>query len=187
MKAIIAFIIIGAVAVAGSNAATNPTPELLPPDKAKVMVNTGSVGPKTVSGAATTVEKALAAGKTVGANVESSPEPKSVCWWTGGLWHEWGTWPYQQRVTEERYWCATGYGGAQTYRVSHVRGGTTLCDWSNAYGYRIDGGNGYTWTTVRSGAHFDCPTSIPYITIHTDRWQDWACNTWGNCAGVRHS
>src|SRR5262245_59169570 len=51
----------------------------------------------------------------------------NVCWFQDKLWTEWGTWPFQQRVTEWRYWCANYVGGPQTGRSSSVHLGTTLC------------------------------------------------------------
>jgi hypothetical protein len=100
------------------------------------------------------------------------------CWSFTDAWTQWGIWPYQQRVTEYRYWCGY-YGGAQTYRSSSVHPGSTLCSHDSGWQSRISGGDGYTYTVVRTGASFSCPTDIPWITIHTDRWQDWRANTQG--------
>jgi hypothetical protein len=117
----------------------------------------------------------------------ASPDtPAEVCWTAvGALWHEWGTYPYQQRVYEDRTWCADRVGGHQTYRSSHVHLHSTLCSNDHPYAQRVSGGNGYTWTTVRSGGHFACQSPIPYVTFNWDDWQEWACNVWGNCSLVR--
>jgi hypothetical protein len=128
-----------------------------------------------------------AAAESPGADVEGF-SPQSPCWYnTDDLWAWWGIPPYRQWVREHRYWCATRYGGAQTYRASTTHPSSLLCNHSGRFEERVGGGNGYTWTTVRTGAHFACPTPIPYITYHYDRWQEYACNTWGNCGYVRQS
>lgn len=113
-----------------------------------------------------------------------SMTPTNVCWNQGWMWVTWGTWPYVQKITEQRYWCANQIGGAQTYRTSHIVLGDTfsLCSNHDAYGFLTSGGNGYTWATVRGGGHFDCPTAVPYIVYHYHRWMEYACNTWGNCS-----
>jgi hypothetical protein len=136
------------------------------------------------------VQEALDASRQPGFVSEGQPQtPLDVCWNNSGMWFSWGTWPYNQRVNESRYWCANRIGGQQTYRTSHVTlGGTfSLCDSHDAYGFRTTGGNGYTWTTFRSGGHFDCPSPIPWLTYHYHRWMEWACNTWGNCSLYDHS
>jgi hypothetical protein len=70
------------------------------------------------------------------------------------------------------------------YRYSRVQLGGFWCDHRGAYGYLVSGGNGYTWSTVRSGGHFECPSG-GWWTYNYDRWMEYACNTWGNCAFVR--
>jgi len=34
-------------------------------------------------------------------NVVSAARP--ICW-ANYMWHQWGTWPYEQRVTDTTYW-----------------------------------------------------------------------------------
>ena len=92
-----------------------------------------------------------------------------------------GTWPVQQKVLEARYWCAHSLGGTQYYRESHVRGETTLCSWDKPYHFKVAGGNGWRFTNVQSGISTSCPTPYPWITLHHDLWQQWSCNTYGNC------
>ena len=135
------------------------------------------------------VTEVLAAAQKPGADVEGSIDNPNVCWYQGGdqLWTWWGTPPYRQWVRESRYWCANGYGHPQTYRVSGNHSESLLCDVSQRYAERVSGGNGYTWTTVQAGARFSCPTPIPWVTFNYNRWQEYACNTWGNCAFVRQS
>lgn len=106
--------------------------------------------------------------------------------WQHSPWMQWGTWPYQQRVTDHTYWCAV-YGRYITYRTQYVRLGTTLCDHSGAYGFRISGGVNHSWVETQAGGHFSCPTTIPWFTIHTDRWFRVARNAWGNWAYTSNS
>ena len=111
----------------------------------------------------------------------SCPGCSEVCWTAreGQLYSQWGIWPWSQRVTENRDWCAYWLGGPQYYRTSHVYLTSPRCGLSGAYGTRVDGGNGYTWTTVRSGGHFYCDG------WNFDDWMEFACNTWGHCSFVR--
>lgn len=115
-----------------------------------------------------------------------------VCFHTGSpspLYSTWGYYPYHQRVRETRDWC--GYlGSYQTWRVSSA-GLSSLGEWcnpSNAYTQKTAGGNGYYYTTVLSGGHFDCPTNTPpsFIVYHLDDWQKWRCNMDGYCAFVEN-
>jgi hypothetical protein len=172
--------VLGALALVlvANGGAADPAP--LAPDQAEAAANTGPTHPMSVDGMPVSPEQVAAA-------TGETPAPKSPCWYTESLWTQWGTWPYQQRVTEYRYWCANGLGGPQTTRTSSVHLGGSLCSHHDPWQWRVSGGNGYTWTVVRTGGTFDCPTAIPWITLHYDRWQDWSCNTWGNCAWVRAS
>jgi hypothetical protein len=103
------------------------------------------------------------------------------CWQTvdGSMHSQWGIWPWSQRVTENRFWCAEWVGGPQYWRTSHVYLTSPRCNSSGAYGRLVDGGNGYSWATVRSGGFFWCDG------WNFNDWVEFACNTWGNCAYVR--
>lgn len=108
----------------------------------------------------------------------------SVCWqapWN--LSQSWGSLTYERHVNEYRYWCTNYLGGPQTYRVSYVQTSSIWCSSSNQYAIKFSGGNGYTWTTVETGANFSCPTPW-YWSLNSLDWQRWSCNTWGNCARV---
>ncbi len=98
-------------------------------------------------------------------------------------WHEWGTWPYQQRITDTTYWCAV-YGDHITYTSSTATGTGTLCgtDWTSSQ--LISGGIGYSWFVVRSRAGFSCPTVIPWVTLHPSHYMDVSRNAWGSTAEV---
>jgi len=120
-----------------------------------------------------------------GAVVQGAPSAASttsvpnVCWQTT-FWRYWGAYPYQQRLWEARSWCAH-YGFAIYYRVSHFgTGGVfSLCSGHDAQGWRTGGGIGYSWVEVRTTGNFDCPTNIPWITIHTGHWMQWRSNSNG--------
>ncbi|HYX89362.1 MAG TPA: hypothetical protein VE753_08335 [Gaiellaceae bacterium] len=183
-----------ALGVLAMDAAADP-PGPLPPEQARAQGDGAVRHGENVIAREVPLSEAAAAAARPGAVTEgavpSARSPVAVaadpCWSITGLWTEWGTWPYQQRVTEDRYWCAYSWGGTQYYRSSTVRLGSTLCSHNSGWQERISGGNGYTWTVVRTGGSFSCATTIPWITLHYDRWQDWSCNTWGNCAWVRSS
>jgi hypothetical protein len=93
--------------------------------------------------------------------------------WANEAWHRWGTWPYEQKITDTTYWCAI-YNDHITYRTSTTTASGTLCAVSWRAGQLIAGGVGrrYTYFTNRSSAGFACPTVIPWITIHTSHHQD---------------
>jgi len=96
-------------------------------------------------------------------------------------WWEWGTWPYQQRITDTTYWCAV-YGDHITYRSSSVNGSGSLCNTNWTTSQLISGGIGYSWFVMRSSAGFNCPTVIPWVTLHPNHYLDVSRNAWGNSA-----
>ena len=96
-------------------------------------------------------------------------------------WWQWGTWPYEQRITDTTYWCAV-WGDHITYRSSSVNGNGTLCSTNWTSSALISGGIGYSWFVMRSSAGFSCPTVIPWITLHPSHYLDVSRNAWGNSA-----
>lgn len=98
-------------------------------------------------------------------------------------WRQWGTWPYEQRITDTTYWCAV-YGGQITYRSSTASGSGTLCGSSWATSQLISGGIGYSWFVIRSSVGFACPTVVPWITLHPSHYEDISRNSWGSTAEV---
>jgi hypothetical protein len=94
----------------------------------------------------------------------------NMCW-SNAYWSRWGTWPYEQRITDTTYWCAV-YGSKVTYRTSSVTGGGTLCALSWRASQLIAGGVGYPSLTLRSSAGFSCPTVIPWIVLHPTHYLD---------------
>lgn len=127
-------------------------------------------------GADTEIESDLSADAAVGitglggGNVISATRP--ICWAVAG-WHQWGTWPYQQKITDTTYWCAV-YGSHITYRSASTTTSGTLCETNWRQTQLIGGGvgQGFTYFTLRSSAGFSCPTVIPWITIHTSHHED---------------
>lgn len=173
----------------GPAVAADPAP--LPPDQAQALATapadtSGSttrvvdgqtaLNASAVPGAATSIESGVSAQAAVGllplieGNIISASRP--VCW-ANAAWHQWGTWPYQQRITDTTYWCAV-YASHITYRTSTTTASGTLCGVSwRAKGLIAGGvGPGFTYFTNRSSAGFSCPTVIPWITIHTTHHED---------------
>jgi len=107
------------------------------------------------------------------------------CWrWVPSA--QWGTWPYQQKVYNDVSWCAV-YGDHITSWSSHVSLGAFLCNPSSPYGYRQVGGVGYGIVRLRAGGYFGCPTAVPWITYHYNRWFDTSFYTRGSAAVVATS
>jgi hypothetical protein len=173
-----------------SRAAGTPTP--LPPDQATALATAPAAVPfgsstqavvgsavldaATQPGAQTSIEPGISPQAAVGlaplieGNVLSATRP--VCW-ANTAWHQWGTWPYQQRITDTTYWCAV-YNNHITYRTSSTTASGTLCGVNWRSGVLIGGGvgRGFTYFTNRASAGFACPTVIPWITIHTTHHED---------------
>jgi len=167
-------------------------PPPLPPDQATALANadaavtSGSstqsvdgsavLDASTLPGAQISIESDISPQAAVGlaplseGNVLSATRP--ICW-ANYMWHQWGTWPYQQRITDTTYWCAV-YNNHITYRTSTTTASGTLCgvDWRS--GGLIDGGigRGFTYFTNRASAGFSCQTVIPWITIHKTHHED---------------
>jgi hypothetical protein len=98
-------------------------------------------------------------------------------------WSEWGTWPYQQRITDTTYWCAV-YGDHITYTSSTTNGSGTICGTGWTSNQIISGGVNYSWFVNRASAGFNCPTAIPYISLHPSHYEDTSRNAWGSTALV---
>ena len=93
--------------------------------------------------------------------------------WRNSAWSAWGTWPYQQRITDTTYWCAL-LGNHITFRSSMASAGGTLCgvQWRGIGLIGGGVGRGYTSFTNRASAGFSCQTIVPWITIHTTHHED---------------
>jgi hypothetical protein len=167
-------------------------PAPLSPDQATVLATAAAAAPSgsstqsvdgsavldasTLPGAQTSIESGLSPQTAVGLAPLSDPNGLStarpICW-ANYMWHQWGTWPYQQRITDTTYWCAV-YNNHITYRVSTTTASGTLCGVEWRAGQLIDGGigRGFTYFTNRASAGFSCQTVVPWITIHTSHHQD---------------
>jgi len=181
-----------ALGSASSAQAVTEVPPPLPPDQATTLASTDAAvtsGTSTqpadgsavldasaVPGAETSIESDMSPQAAVGlgapddGSVLSATRP--VCW-ANYRWHQWGTWPYQQRITDTTYWCAV-YSNHITYRTSSTTASGTLCgvEWRTAQ--LIDGGigRGFTFFTNRASAGFSCETVVPWITIHKTHHED---------------
>ena len=168
------------------------TPPPLPPDEATALATApadvpdgSSTSPadgatvlsaSTQPGAQTAIETGLSPRAAVGldplveGNVISATRP--VCW-ANAAWHQWGIWPYQQRITDTTYWCAV-FNNHITYRTSTTTASGTLCGVGWRAGALISGGvgRGFTYFTNRASAGFACQTAIPFITLHTSHHED---------------
>jgi hypothetical protein len=171
--------------------ATGGTATPVPPDRATTLAeapmgarrsSTSVLDGRTVlnaasqPGAETSIESGVSAQAAVGVaplyegNAISATRP--VCWQNSAR-STWGTWPYDQRITDATYWCAI-YGSHITYRTSSTSVGGTLCGVGWRSNQLIVGGVGHTFTsfTTRASAGSSCPTTIPWITIHTTHHDD---------------
>jgi len=172
--------------------AVTEVPPPLPPDEATTLAAAAAVVPDGSSTqpadgstaldaaalpeAQTSIESGISAQAAVGlaplieGNVISKSRP--ICW-ANYRWHQWGTWPYQQRITDTTYWCAV-YNNHVTYRTSTTTASGTLCGVDWRAGQLIDGGvgRGFTYFTNRASAAFSCQTDIPWISIHRTHHED---------------
>jgi hypothetical protein len=189
--ALLALLLAATTAILGSaSLATAADPSPLPPDQAQALATAPDTSGSTTSvvdgqtalnasalpGAQTAVETGVSAQAAVGlaplteGNIISASRP--VCW-ANAAWHQWGTWPYQQRIINTAYWCAV-YGSHITYRSASTTTSGTLCETNWRQTQLISGGvgRGFTYFTLRSSAGFSCQTIVPWITIHTDHHED---------------
>lgn len=190
---------IAALLAAAPAVAATEVPPPLSPDGAQTLATTGSetsgsttmavngvtaLNASTLPDADTSIEAGVSAQAAVGLtttlsenNLMSASRP--VCW-ANAMWHQWGTWPYQQRITDTTYWCAV-YGSHITYRSSTTTASGLLCGVNWRARQLIAGGvgPGFTYFTMRSSAGFSCQTVIPWITIHTTHHEDVKRNVWG--------
>jgi hypothetical protein len=131
----------------------------------------------TLPGADTSTDPGLTPAEAVGLPGDSSVSADAsllsttrMCWADKG-WYEWGTWPYDQRLTQTTYWCAV-YGDHITYRTTTVTTGGTLCSTMWRASALIGGGIGFPGMTIRASAGYSCPTVIPWLTLHPSRHLD---------------
>ena len=175
--AVAAFVVIGAAAFAPAAAASadppvNPADPPGPPVILPVQAQVHRVS----------VDEALAAARRPGAVTEMGPvtvvDP-DPCWSvTVGV--RWGlSWPFFQYVYAHDYWCAPALGAGLSYRSTYVTLDGVYCSSHDPYSYRVAGGLGYTTVEYVAGGYFDCPSDIPWITWHYNRWHQDELSTWG--------
>ena len=191
-----------ALALATAEPGGSSTPQPLAPDAAAALI---SAAPTVSSGSAVravSATEALSAASTPGASVWSAPglslrqavgavaaQPVSAAsavtaataftgCWANAAWRQWGTWPYEQKITDTTYWCAV-IGGRITYRTSTPTASGTLCGVGWRDNALVGGGAGFTWFTIRTSAGFSCPTVIPWVILHPSHWMDVTRNSRG--------
>ena len=181
-----------ALGSATSARAVTESPPPLPPDQATALVGAAAAVPSgsstqsvdgnavlsaaTLPGAETSMESDVSPQAAVGLAplVEGNilPTTRQVCW-ANYMWHQWGTWPYQQRITDTTYWCAV-YDSHITYRTSMTTASGTLCGVEWRAGGLVGGGigRGFPYFVNRASAGFACQTVVPWITIHKTHYED---------------
>jgi hypothetical protein len=175
---------------AGGGGGGAPTP--LPPDQATALATAVPADPSgsstsavdgstalsaaSLPGADTTIESGITPEAAVGlaplieGNVLSAMKP--VCW-ASMAWRKWGTWPYEQKITDTTYWCAV-FGNHITFRTATTTASGTLCGVNWRAMALIGGGVGraFTYFINRASAGFSCQTVVPWVTIHTSHHED---------------
>ena len=165
----------------------------LDPEQAQALASAPgySVGTSVVP---TTKQEALAAASLPGAQTtlaagfatpQQAVTASTGCAAYDSGWH-WGTWPYDQQVTDHTYYCAVT-GDRITYRSTTVTAGGTLCDSESRDNWIVSGGIGYFWMVVHAQSRFSCPTAVPWVNLHPSDWVETSYNAWGNAAQVGHS
>jgi hypothetical protein len=200
------------VSVAFVPAASAGGPQPLSPTQAEALVNAPSpmagssvtrrVSPQealaaaSIPGASVAVASGMSPAEAVGlaptpspavstaavAKAVSAAEAGAGCASTQSGYH-WGTWPYDQQITDITYWCAI-YGVTITYRSTSVTATGTMCGTAWTSSALVSGGVGYTWFVMRASAQWNCPTVVPWVTLHPSHYLDTAHNDWGNSAQV---
>ena len=197
MLLVAAVVILGS-AVPARGAIGLPGPRPSAPDDAQFLATATAVDPSgssttavdgqtalnasTLPGAETSVEAGISQQAAVGladlndsgdgSRIASVPATRASCW-ANQAWHQWGTWPYQQRITDTTYWCAI-LGNHITYRTSTTTASGLLCGIGWRASALIGGGigPGFTYFTNRASANFACQTAVPWIVIHTTHHLD---------------
>lgn len=157
--------LLAAVAATAAGTARADGGAATPSDPSTAAALAGAIAP-VASGSSTT----LVPSSTAVESPDATALAPIWCWATA-FWHQWGTWPYEQRVTDTTYWCAM-LGKSITSRSPTVTGTGSLCATNWTAIALISGGVGYPWFTQQSSAGFACPTVIPWITLHENRWVD---------------
>lgn len=93
----------------------------------------------------------------------------SLCWQNGTYIEQWGIWPLYQKVISHDTWCSTNWSHLY-YHSNYVTTAQVLCSAKGTFHFRIAGGvSGQMTDEWQVGAHFSCPTNIPYVTYNPTR------------------
>jgi hypothetical protein len=189
-----------AAAAANPRARTHPAPPHtdsgavpLSPAEAEALLTAPAAIPSGETATAVSPEVALAASTQPGTEIstESGSTPAEavglpaqtgtssdfgllasfIMCWADRAWWQWGTWPYEQRITNTTFWCAA-YGSHITYSATTVTTSGTLCSTNWRADQLIGGGVGFHGMTIRASAGFACPTVIPWLTLHPTHYLD---------------
>lgn len=106
------------------------------------------------------------------AMVPNGKARKAAICWQKNMWEQWGTFPYQQRITDSTYWCADHIGGKLTVRTSNVTQGVTYCRKDGVYSFRTLGGVGQALVEHRVGGYFTCGLPGTGLGHSTNRWYE---------------
>lgn len=134
-----------------------------------------------------------ATGATTGADVAITQEVEDDGGGPGGAYKlcsfgtlsaQWGTWPMQQIVNDNTYWCWSTPSLNITYRSTTVTTSTAVCSGDSPYSFRYAGGLGVPYVYIEAGAYFHCQTPYPWISVNVHRclhdvWYPWGAGTRG--------
>ncbi len=151
-------------------------------------VSTQSVSPAVVAAAAAqpgvvTLGTAPASDGTVPDAAAIAPMAADYvsCWAVNSGW-TWGTWPYNQHINAQTYWCAHYNAGITSISLS-PSASSQLCD-SSASGGVVGGGIGNRYFVEEARGAWSCPTDIPWVNIHSNHYLQTAHNSIGSSSQV---
>jgi hypothetical protein len=195
---VIGVAVIAALVLVVPMASADNGPQPLSPDQAQSLISgpgVVTVGPIRQVSARDVIAAAAAAGATtavqpgltlqqavgVGPVVPHGPALGTVAaaaavrCWSDDMSASFGWWPYEQNLHQTAYWCAVFDDHITAYSVTTYATGS-LCGTSWAQSQFISGGVGYSWFTIQSLAGWNCPTAVPWITLHPSHWMNVARN-----------
>jgi hypothetical protein len=204
------FAVVSTVTLTSTASASGPQP--LPQAQAQSLIDAPGAAPSISATRPVSAREALAAASAPGAVVSVAPgmsllqavglapavslsaAPASVLGPVGAtassvgcssnaVTASWGTWPYEQHLTDTTYWCAV-YGDHITYTSSTTTATGTLCGTAWTTTQMISGGINYSWFVTRASAGWSCPTAIPFFSLHPSHHEDVSRNAWGSTSVV---
>jgi len=189
-KMIVAALLAAAVLVPAAASAAPPAaaPAPLAPDAAAALADgpgvagssvTRSVSPQEAYAAASLPGEAVSVAPGLSLQQATGLAAAFVACSANEQHWSWGTWPYEQKLSDTTYWCAV-YGDHITYTASTPGAAGTLCGPSWTSNAIISGGIGYSWFVERTSAGWTCPTVIPWVSLHPSHHLDVSRNAWGS-------